>query len=114
MLTLIWVTNDIWIAINLWDQVKHLQKDIGFKWFVYTPIDSYGLFPELAAPMMEWSGLATYTEFGAKELRTAGYTKHIDVEYFSWRRSMPLLRRHLCSSTVQMCGISRRCLRRAL
>ncbi len=76
---LIWVTNDIWIAINLWDQVKPLQEQFGFKWFVYTPIDSYGLFPSLAAPMMEWNGLATYTEFGAKELRLAGYDKHIDV-----------------------------------
>ena len=76
---LIWVTNDIWIAINLWDQAKPLQEQFGFKWFVYTPIDSYGLFPSLAAPMMEWNGLATYTEFGAKELRLAGYDKHIDV-----------------------------------
>jgi glycosyltransferase involved in cell wall biosynthesis len=76
---LIWVTNDIWIAINLWDQAKPLQEQFGFKWFVYTPIDSYGLFPSLAAPMMEWDGLATYTEFGAKELRLAGYDKHINV-----------------------------------
>jgi glycosyltransferase involved in cell wall biosynthesis len=76
---LIWVTNDIWIAINLWNQAKPLQEQFGFKWFVYTPIDSYGLFPSLAAPMMEWNGLATYTEFGAKELRLAGYDKHIDV-----------------------------------
>ena len=76
---LIWVTNDIWIAINLWDSAKHLQKEVGFKWFVYTPIDSYGLFPELAPPMMEWDGLATYTHFGVKELRRTGYSKHIDV-----------------------------------
>jgi len=76
---LIWVTNDIWIAINLWNQAKPLQEQFGFKWFVYTPIDSYGLFPSLAAPMLEWDGLATYTEFAAKELRLAGYDKHIDV-----------------------------------
>lgn len=76
---LVWVTNDIWIALNLWEQAKPLRERIGFKWFVYTPIDSYGLFPELAAPMMEWDGLATYTEFGKKELELMGYSKPIRV-----------------------------------
>jgi glycosyltransferase involved in cell wall biosynthesis len=76
---LVWVTNDIWIALNLWEKVKQLKEQIGFKWFVYTPIDSYGLFPELAAPMMEWDGLATYTQFAKKELEKMGYTKPIDI-----------------------------------
>ena len=76
---LIWVTNDIWIALQLWEQVKGLKEQLGFKWFVYTPIDSYGLFPELAAPMMEWDGVATYTEFAKKELELMGYTKPINV-----------------------------------
>ena len=76
---LIWVTNDIWIALQLWEQVKGLKEQLGFKWFVYTPIDSYGLFPELAAPMMEWDGVATYTEFAKKELELMGYTKSINV-----------------------------------
>jgi len=76
---LVWVTNDIWIALNLWEKVKPLKEQLGFKWFVYTPIDSYGLFPELAAPMMEWDGLATYTQFAKKELEIMGYTKPIDI-----------------------------------
>jgi glycosyltransferase involved in cell wall biosynthesis len=76
---LVWVTNDIWIALNLWNQAKSFKEQVGFKWFVYTPIDSYGLFPELAAPMMEWDGLATYTQFAEKELRLMGYTKPIDI-----------------------------------
>ena len=76
---LVWITNDIWIALSLWEAAKPLKDQFDFKWFVYTPVDSYGLFPELAPSMMEWTGLATYTEFGAKELRIAGYTKHIDV-----------------------------------
>ena len=76
---LVWVTNDIWIALNLWEKVKPLKEQIGFKWFVYTPIDSYGLFPELAAPMMEWDGIATYTQFAKKELEKMGYTKPIDI-----------------------------------
>jgi D-inositol-3-phosphate glycosyltransferase len=76
---LVWVTNDIWIAINLWQQAKPLKEKIGFKWFVYTPIDSYGLFPELKAQMEEWDGLATYTEFALKELRLMGYEKSIDI-----------------------------------
>ena len=76
---LVWVTNDIWIALQLWERAKSLKEQMGFKWFVYTPIDSYGLFPNLAAPMMEWDGLATYTEFAKKELEIMGYTKPIRI-----------------------------------
>jgi len=76
---LVWVTNDIWIALQLWEKAKPFKEQLGFKWFVYTPIDSYGLFMELAAPMMEWDGLATYTEFGKKEIERIGYTKPIHV-----------------------------------
>lgn len=76
---LIWVTNDIWIAINLWEAVKRYQKDFGFKFFVYTPIDSYGLFPDLLEPVNEWDGIATYTEFGAEEIIKIGYEKPISI-----------------------------------
>lgn len=76
---LVWVTNDIWIALSLWDKAKQFKEQIGFKWFVYTPIDSYGLFPDLTAPMMEWDGLATYTEFAKKELEIMGYKKPVYV-----------------------------------
>ena len=76
---LVWVTNDIWIAINLWQQAKPLKEKMDFKWFVYTPIDSYGLFPELKAQMEEWDGLATYTQFANKELLRMGYDKPIDI-----------------------------------
>jgi glycosyltransferase involved in cell wall biosynthesis len=76
---LIWVTNDFWIAIGLWEQIKGLKEALGFKFFCYTPIDSYGIYPETIPATAEWDGLATYTEFGAKELKIAGYTKHIDV-----------------------------------
>jgi len=43
---LIWTTNDFWININLWNQVKDLKEEIGFKFYSYSPIDSYGIFPE--------------------------------------------------------------------
>jgi glycosyltransferase involved in cell wall biosynthesis len=76
---LVWVTNDIWIAINLWQQAKPLREKLGFKWFVYTPIDSYGLFPELKAQMEDWDGLATYTQFANNELVRMGYDKPIDI-----------------------------------
>ena len=66
---LVWVTNDIWCAISLWDAAKPFQEKLGFKWFVYTPIDSYGLFPELLEKLEEWDGLATYTEFGKLEIQ---------------------------------------------
>lgn len=76
---LVWVTNDIWCAINLWNEAKSFKESLGFKWFVYTPIDSYGLFPELLGSIDEWDGLATYTEFGAEEIRKMGYTKDIRI-----------------------------------
>jgi glycosyltransferase involved in cell wall biosynthesis len=76
---LVWVTNDIWVALNLWEVVKPFKEKVGFKWFVYTPVDSYGFFPSLAPPMMEWDGLATYTEFGKQELEIMGYTNPIHV-----------------------------------
>ena len=76
---LVWVTNDLWVAINLWGVVKTLRETIRFKFFVYTPIDSYGIFPELNDPVSEWDGLATYTEFGKEELVKMGYEKPIAV-----------------------------------
>jgi hypothetical protein len=49
---LVWVTNDLWVAINLWGAVKPLRETIPFKFFVYTPIDSYGIFPDLNGPVI--------------------------------------------------------------
>ena len=76
---LIWVTNDLWVAITLWDAVKPFKEKLPFKFFVYTPIDSYGIFPELNAAVSEWDGLATYTEFGKEELIKMGYEKPISI-----------------------------------
>lgn len=76
---LVFVLNDIWVVINLFDQIKDLREEIGFKFIVYTPIDSYGLFPELLEPVDQWDRLITYTEFAKEELRRMGYEKPIDV-----------------------------------
>lgn len=76
---LVWVTNDLWIGVSLWQAVKPFKESIGFKFFVYTPIDSYGLFPELNEAVSEWDGLATYTEFGKEELIKMGYEKPIHI-----------------------------------
>lgn len=76
---LVWVTNDIWIGISLWKAVKAFKESVGFKFFVYTPIDSYGLFPELLEPINEWDGVATYTKFGAEEIRKIGYEHDIAI-----------------------------------
>lgn len=76
---LVFVLNDIWVVINLFDQIKDLREEIGFKFIVYTPIDSYGLFPELLEPVDQWDRLITYTEFAKEELRRMGYGKPIDV-----------------------------------
>lgn len=76
---LVWVTNDIWVAINLWSAVKEVKDELGFKFFVYTPIDSYGLFPDLLPVLDEWDGLATYTQFGAEEIIKMGYEKPVQI-----------------------------------
>ena len=76
---LVWVTNDLWIGINLWQAVEQLKEQLGFKFFVYTPIDSYGLFSELNETVSKWDGLATYTEFGKEELIKMGYSKPIHI-----------------------------------
>lgn len=76
---LVWVTNDFWIAISLWGQIAKIKEVIPFKFFCYTPIDSYGIYPQTMPPVQDWDGIATYTEFGAIELQKAGYEKHIDV-----------------------------------
>jgi D-inositol-3-phosphate glycosyltransferase len=76
---LVFVLNDIWVAIGLLDVIDTLKESIGFKTFVYTPIDSYGLFPELLPAIDKWDRLATYTEFGKEEIELMGYKKPIDV-----------------------------------
>lgn len=76
---LIYVVNDIWVAISLFDSVRELREKMGFKFVVYAPIDSYGLFPELLEPINQWDKLITYTEFARKELEEMGYEKPVDV-----------------------------------
>jgi D-inositol-3-phosphate glycosyltransferase len=76
---LVFVINDIWVAINLFDQIKDLREQLGFKFVVYTPIDSYGLFPELCGAVEQWDCLITYTEFAKEELRKMGYGKPVHV-----------------------------------
>lgn len=76
---LIWVTNDFWIAVGYWEAIKHLKDEIGFKFYCYSPIDSYGIFSEIIPPVEEWDGFGTYTSFGAEEMRKAGYSKHVDI-----------------------------------
>ncbi len=76
---LIFVVNDIWVVISLFDAIKHLKESIPFKFLVYTPIDSYGLFPELLEPVNQWDGLITYTQFAKEELEKMGYEKPVDI-----------------------------------
>jgi glycosyltransferase involved in cell wall biosynthesis len=76
---IVFVINDIWVAINLFETVQDLKEKIGFKWITYTPIDSYGLFPELLEPMLKWDTLITYTEFAKQEIEKTGYDKPIHV-----------------------------------
>ena len=75
----VFVINDIWVAIQLFDAVQDLKESMGFKWITYTPIDSYGLFPELLEPLTKWDTLITYTEFAKEEIQRIGYDKPIHV-----------------------------------
>lgn len=76
---IVFVVNDIWVAINLIDKIEPFKESIGFKTCVYTPIDSYGLFPELLPAIEKWDFLITYTEFAKEEIRKMGYTRPIGV-----------------------------------
>jgi glycosyltransferase involved in cell wall biosynthesis len=76
---LVFIINDIWVAISLIDKIEPFKEGIGFKTFVYTPIDSYGLFPELLPAIDKWDYLATYTEFAKEEIELMGYKKPIAV-----------------------------------
>lgn len=76
---LVWVTNDFWIALEYWRKLKPVQEELDFKFYCYSPIDSYGIFEELIPNVEEWDGFGTYTEFGAKEMKKAGYSQKIDI-----------------------------------
>jgi glycosyltransferase involved in cell wall biosynthesis len=75
----VFVVNDIWVAINLFETVKELKEKINFKWITYTPIDSYGLFPELLPAIEKWDALITYTQFAKEEIEKIGYSRSIHV-----------------------------------
>lgn len=76
---LVFVVNDIWVAISLMDKIEPLKESIGFKTCIYTPIDSYGLFAELLPAVEKWDRLITYTQFGKAEIEKIGYRKPIEV-----------------------------------
>lgn len=75
----VFIVNDIWVAITLIDKIEPFKESIGFKTCVYTPIDSYGLFPDLLPALNKWDALITYTEFAKEEIQKMGYEKPISV-----------------------------------
>ena len=76
---LVFIVNDIWVAITLYDKIEGLKEQLGFKTCVYTPIDSYGLFPELLPAIDKWDHIITYTEFAREEIVKMGYGKPVSV-----------------------------------
>lgn len=76
---IVFIVNDIWVAISLFNAIKPFKENIGFKTIVYTPIDSYGLFPELLPAINEWDQLITYTEFAKQEVLKIGYEKPVEI-----------------------------------
>ena len=75
----VFIVNDIWVAVTLVDKIEPLKEKLGFKTCVYTPIDSYGLFPELLPALNKWEKLVTYTEFAKGEIEKMGYERPIGV-----------------------------------
>ena len=75
----VFIVNDIWVAITLVDKIEPLKEKLGFKTCVYTPIDSYGLFPELLPALNKWDKLVTYTEFAKGEIEKMGYERPIGI-----------------------------------
>jgi glycosyltransferase involved in cell wall biosynthesis len=71
--------NDIWILNNLWNVAKRVKEELGFKWYGYFPVDSYGFFPDVFKECQEWDGMGTYTQFGLEEVRKAGCDMPCDV-----------------------------------
>lgn len=76
---LVWITNDLWCIPPFLQALKPLRESQQFKIFAYSPVDSYGIFPEFIQHLDGLDGLATYTHFGKEELVKAGYKGHIDV-----------------------------------
>lgn len=76
---IIFFVNDIWVVVNCCEPIKELKEKLGFKTIVYTPIDSYGLFPEILEPVNLWDQLITYTQFGKEEIEKIGYDRPIEV-----------------------------------
>jgi D-inositol-3-phosphate glycosyltransferase len=75
----VFIVNDIWVAISLTDAIEQFKESIGFKTCIYTPIDSYGLFAELLPAINKWDCLITYTQFAKEELQKIGYEKPIHI-----------------------------------
>ena len=76
---IVFIVNDIWVAISLTDAIEQFKKKIGFKTCIYTPIDSYGLFAELLPAINKWDCLITYTQFAKEEIQKIGYEKPIHI-----------------------------------
>lgn len=93
---LVFVVNDIWVAIGLMDRIEQFKEGIGFKTIIYTPIDSYGLFPELLPAIEKWDALITYTQFAKEEVKRIGYEKpiHIVGHGTNFSHFFPIDKRH--------------------
>lgn len=69
---IIFTINDIWIVTDQYSRIKDLHQQKKFKFVAYCPIDGTDFFPvfEGANP---FDALISYTNFGAVEMRKAGY-----------------------------------------
>jgi len=74
---IIWVLNDIWLAREYFLRIRKVNENIPV--VIYTPIDSENIKAEFVSDFDDNCTLVTYTEWGAEQIRKAGYKRRILV-----------------------------------
>lgn len=74
---LIWILNDVWLAAEYIPKIREVSKDIPI--VIYTPIDSENIMNDFVKPFDDKVTLVTYTNWGATQLKSAGYLRNVKV-----------------------------------
>lgn len=73
------VNNDVWV-VNRYSEILQPYIQAGVtKFFGYVPIDGGPYHRSLVQEMYQWTGVGTYTNFGAKVLKNAGIIHDVEV-----------------------------------
>lgn len=71
--------NDIWVCERYYTHIKDLHQARKFKCFAYFPIDSEGYVNPMVRWLEQLDGVATYTQFGKRVLREAGFEGDVRI-----------------------------------